>query len=121
MAETQTFSNIRVWGDGSDLSGSLRIEESGVTWRSSNGSSKPVEVTKQDLEGLLWTRITKGCQLGLRRADGSRVTFQGFREADLDAMRTSATLLGQVFDDISGIDIDWVWVCCLQYHTITAL
>lgn len=119
MAETQSFTSIRLAGDGSDLAGSLRIDESGVTWRSSSGSSKPVEVTKQDLEGLLWTRITKGCQLGLRKADGSRVTFQGFREADLEAMRAAAALLGQVLECItrrSGVGL----AACLHWNSIAA-
>lgn len=39
-----------------------------------------VEVSKADIAGLWWTRISRGYQLGLRLKAGSNVKFNGFRE-----------------------------------------
>lgn len=33
-----------------------------------------------DIVGLYWTKVSRGCQLGIRRAEGATVNFLGFRE-----------------------------------------
>ena len=35
---------------------------------------------RADIEGLTWSRVQRGCILGVRRKQGSTLTFIGFRE-----------------------------------------
>ncbi|GMH43683.1 hypothetical protein BSKO_11605 [Bryopsis sp. KO-2023] len=114
MADSQ-FHNIRIGGPSFESSGYLRFSEKGVSWRNSIGGKKSLEIKKDDVAGFVWTRITKGCQLGVRQNNGERINFLGFRDADLDTIRASTSALGQALDERKmsltgrnwgGLDID---------------
>lgn len=44
-----------------------------------------------DIEGLLWTRVSRGCTLGIQRKDGQLLSFGGFRDKDLEQVQALST------------------------------
>ncbi len=59
--------------------GQLRINPVGFYWRKIGGG-KEVEVPKNEISSLSWTRVPKGYQLGVKLKAGQDVKFNGFRE-----------------------------------------
>lgn len=60
-----------------------------------------------DIDGLLWTRVSRGCTLGIKRKDGQLLSFGGFRDKDLEqvqAISKSAldTSLSEEVINVSG-------------------
>lgn len=92
----QSFENIRLGGPSSESVGYLRVDDGGFTWRSTRDSKKPLSIKTENLAGFIWTRTTRGFQLSVRQLDGSRVSFQGFREREVESFRAVASKLGQV-------------------------
>lgn len=80
------FSQIYLGSRGGVSQGQLKITNQGFTWRRSGGGNKTVEVRANDIESLHWTRVHKGCQLGIRRREGTTVNFLGFREKDYEQL-----------------------------------
>ena len=33
-----------------------------------------------DIDRIIWTKVSRGCQLGVKRKDGSTTNFIGFRD-----------------------------------------
>eukprot|EP00198_Chlamydomonas_reinhardtii_P000242 XP_001689577.1 high mobility group protein [Chlamydomonas reinhardtii] len=87
MAEgVQAFGEIWLGGRGGVASGVLKLAPTGLTWRRKQGS-KLVEVKKDEIEALSWTKVPRGCQLSVRRKGGPTVNFLGFRDKDLDTLQ----------------------------------
>jgi hypothetical protein len=64
---------------GPQTSGVLRLTPAGLVWRRKQGS-KTVEVKKEEVDGLSWTKVPRGCQLSVRRRQDASVNFLGFRD-----------------------------------------
>ncbi|KAF8070915.1 TPS5 [Scenedesmus sp. PABB004] len=84
---THQFGNISLGSRGGVSSGLLKVSSHGFSWRRQQGG-KNVDVKKEDITGLVWTRLgaVRGCQLGVRRGEGPTVNFLGFKEKDHDAL-----------------------------------
>jgi structure-specific recognition protein 1 len=39
-----------------------------------------MEVKKEEVDGLSWTKVPRGCQLSVRRRQDASVNFLGFRD-----------------------------------------
>ncbi|GFR39904.1 hypothetical protein Agub_g409 [Astrephomene gubernaculifera] len=90
MAEgVQAFGEIWLGSRGGVASGQLRLTPAGFTWRRKQGS-KVVEVKKEEIDGLSWTKVPRGCQLSVRRKGATSFNFLGFRDKDLDALQNYA-------------------------------
>lgn len=84
-----------------------------VRTRSRRRCSAP---TTTDIDSLLWTRVSRGCTLSIKRKDGQLVSFGGFRDKDLEqvqALSTSAldAQLSEEVVNVSGrswgkVDVD---------------
>lgn len=90
MADGHQFNNILLGGRGGTNPGQLRIHSGGIVWRK-QGGGKVVEVGKQEISGLSWTRIPKGYQLGVKLKAGLNVKFNGFREQDVNNLSNFMT------------------------------
>ncbi|GAX76261.1 hypothetical protein CEUSTIGMA_g3705.t1 [Chlamydomonas eustigma] len=66
--------------------GPLKLAASGFTWKSGVGG-KNVEIKRDDLDGIAWTKGSKSCQLGIKSKSGHATNFLGFRDKDLDAIK----------------------------------
>ncbi|GAB4821853.1 hypothetical protein N2152v2_008899 [Parachlorella kessleri] len=87
MAEgTQQFSNISLGTRGGTNQGSLRITPQGLLWKRAGGG-RAVEVPTEEIEGLTWSKLARGCMLGVKRNEGPALSFMGFRDKDLDALK----------------------------------
>ena len=40
-----------------------------------------------DIQGLTWSKLSRGCMLGVRRGEGPALCFMGFRDKDLEPLR----------------------------------
>ncbi|GIL44113.1 hypothetical protein Vafri_1648 [Volvox africanus] len=90
MAEgIQAFGEIWLGSRGGVSSGQLRLMPSGFVWRRKQGG-KNVEVKKEEIEGLSWTKVPRGCQLSVRRRGATTLNFLGFRDKDLDSLQQYA-------------------------------
>jgi hypothetical protein len=79
IAAPHQFGNILLGGRGGTNPGQLRINPVGFYWRKIGGG-KEVEVPKNEISSLSWTRVPKGYQLGVKLKAGQDVKFNGFRE-----------------------------------------
>ncbi|GLC39441.1 hypothetical protein PLESTB_001348900 [Pleodorina starrii] len=87
MAEgVQAFGEIWLGSRGGVSSGQLKLTPSGFVWRRKQGS-KVVEVKKEEIEGLSWTKVPRGCQLSVRRKGATTLNFLGFRDKDLESLQ----------------------------------
>ncbi|KAG2487533.1 hypothetical protein HYH03_013813 [Edaphochlamys debaryana] len=90
MAEgAQAFGDIWLGSRGGVASGQLKLTPAGFTWRRKQGS-KLIEVKKDEIDSLSWTKVPRGCQLSVVRKGGTTVNFLGFRDKDLDSLQQYA-------------------------------
>ncbi|WIA31627.1 hypothetical protein OEZ86_002510 [Tetradesmus obliquus] len=86
----QTYPSISLGSRGAVTTGTLKVGPAGFVWRRAgeHGQGRVVDVRKEDISGLVWTRLgqPRGCLLGVRRADGPTINFLGFKDKDLDAL-----------------------------------
>ncbi|KAI8462425.1 MAG: structure-specific recognition protein-domain-containing protein [Monoraphidium minutum] len=86
VVQQHQFGNISLSSRGGAHAGLLRVTPNGLVWRSQAGG-KTVDVKKDDVTGLLWTKIGgRGCQLGVTRKEGATVNFVGFRDKDFEGL-----------------------------------
>ncbi|KAG1680758.1 hypothetical protein FOA52_008091 [Chlamydomonas sp. UWO 241] len=91
MADTTVqFGHISIASREGGNQGPLKVSPTGMAWRSSAGG-KVVEIKKDNMEALYWTKTSRACQLGVRTKDGPTTNFLGFREKDLESLREIAT------------------------------
>ena len=83
------FNSVFLGSSGGSSQGHLRIHSDGFSWRSP-GAGKSLDISREDVRGLVWTRIPRGYQLGIKRNGGTTVNLQGFREMDGDTLRDVA-------------------------------
>ncbi|KXZ45334.1 hypothetical protein GPECTOR_56g431 [Gonium pectorale] len=62
----------------------------GEIWLGGRGGSKVVEVKKDEIDSLDWTKVPRGCQLSVRRKGSTTINFLGFRDKDLDTLQQYA-------------------------------
>ncbi|CAM6011725.1 unnamed protein product [Sphagnum compactum] len=91
LAAPHQFGNILLGGRGGTNPGQLRINPVGFYWRKIGGG-KEVEVPKNEISSLSWTRVPKGYQLGVKLKAGQDVKFNGFREQDMTSLSTYITV-----------------------------
>ncbi|CAK9199079.1 unnamed protein product [Sphagnum troendelagicum] len=91
IAAPHQFGNILLGGRGGTNPGQLRINPVGFYWRKIGGG-KEVEVPKNEISSLSWTRVPKGYQLGVKLKAGQDVKFNGFREQDMTSLSTYITV-----------------------------
>lgn len=97
---TVQFGNIFIASRAGVNQGPLKVSGGGMTWRSANGG-KTIEIKKDDMEGLYWTKNSRVCQLGVRVKDGPTTNFLGFRDKDLEGLREIAkNQLGKEIKDL---------------------
>mmetsp|Transcript_4974 Transcript_4974/g.10722 ORF Transcript_4974/g.10722 Transcript_4974/m.10722 type:complete len:694 (-) Transcript_4974:634-2715(-) len=80
------YGQIYIGSRGGVNQGVLKISNAGFMWKRMNGG-KTLEIKKDDLTGLIWTKNSRGCQLGVHTKEGPTTNFLGFREKDLEALR----------------------------------
>lgn len=70
-----------------------------------------------DIDSLYWTRVTRGCQLGVRVKDGITVNFIGFREkvGVHDCVRCVSALSDNHSQPSSVQDYDAISAFCQQH------
>jgi structure-specific recognition protein 1 len=83
----QLFGNILLGSRGGGAQGSLKISPSGLVWKRSGGG-RTVEVPADDITGLSWSKVSRGSMLSVKRGDGPALTFLGFRDKDVEALRS---------------------------------
>lgn len=90
------YGNIALGSRGGVTTGSLKLTAGGFSWRRAQGG-KVVDVKKDEITELVWTRLgSRGCQLGIRRAEGPTVNFLGFKDKDKDPVSSfCSSTLGQ--------------------------
>lgn len=82
MADGHQFNNILLVGRGGTNPGQLRIHSGGIVWRR-QGGGKVVDVAKNEVKSLSWTRVPRGYQLGVKLKAGLNIKLAGFREQDV--------------------------------------
>uniref|UniRef100_A0A7S0WQ82 FACT complex subunit SSRP1 n=1 Tax=Chlamydomonas leiostraca TaxID=1034604 RepID=A0A7S0WQ82_9CHLO len=87
VAAVHSFGSIFLGQRGGVSQGALRINGSGFAWKRNSGG-KAIEIKKDDIENLYWTKATRGCQLGVQVRDGITMNFIGFREKDHEPLNT---------------------------------
>lgn len=40
-----------------------------------------------DIQGLTWSKLARGCMLGVKRGEGPALCFMGFRDKDLEGLK----------------------------------
>ncbi len=55
---------------------------SGTPWQAT-----PQRLVRAEIQGLTWSKLARGCMLGVMRSEGPRLCFMGFRDKDLDALK----------------------------------
>ncbi|MEW5299939.1 MAG: hypothetical protein WDW36_002908 [Sanguina aurantia] len=84
MAEAvQQYGQISLGSRDGVSQGQVKITGNGIFWK---GSNKTVEIKKDEIESLIWTKLPRGCQLGVRRQDNSTINLNGFKEKDLESV-----------------------------------
>lgn len=63
-------------------SGQIKIYSGGILWKK-QGGGKAVEVDKTDIAGIVWMKVPRTNQLGVRSKDGLYYKFTGFRDSVL--------------------------------------
>ncbi|EFA86245.1 structure-specific recognition protein 1 [Heterostelium album PN500] len=80
------FNHISLGGRIGGTRGVLKINVSGLAWKSEAGRSETV--TSEDIQNASWIRVTpKLYQLNLAVKGGTQVKFDGFREQDYDFLK----------------------------------
>lgn len=105
----QQFGGISLGGRGGASQGNLKITENGVLWKKAGGG-KTVEIPARDVIGLVWTKLHKGCLLGVKRRDGPTVQFIGFQNKDMEALQelsSSALDTGFATEELSTSGRAW--------------
>ncbi|KAL3141436.1 hypothetical protein ABBQ32_005004 [Trebouxia sp. C0010 RCD-2024] len=89
MAEgVQQFGNIFLGSRGGTSQGQLKITTAGLYWKKTGGGAgKTVEVPLKDIDKFIWTKVARGCQLGVKGRSGATTNFTGFRDQDLEQLR----------------------------------
>ncbi|CAN6456058.1 unnamed protein product [Victoria cruziana] len=85
MTDGHLFNNILLGGRGGANPGQLRVHSGGIIWRK-QGGGKAVEVDKSDIVGLMWMKVPRAYQLGVRIKAGLVYKFTGFREQDVNSL-----------------------------------
>lgn len=83
---THQYNQIFLGSRGGVAQGQLKLNSTGFVWKRVGGG-KTVEVKRDEIDGLYWTKVTRGCQLGVRRKEGHTINFLGFREKDFEAIQ----------------------------------
>eukprot|EP00891_Asterochloris_glomerata_P007691 jgi/Astpho2/7691/Aster-02572 len=79
--EVQQFGSISLGSRSGTLQGQLRVAASGFLWKKTGGGGgKTVDIKAGDIDRIIWTKVSRGCQLGVKRKDGSTTNFIGFRD-----------------------------------------
>lgn len=85
---THQFGNIALGGRSGTSQGQLKITAAGFFWKKTGaGAGKTVELPIKDIEKFIWTKVARGCQLGVKGNSGATTNFTGFRDQDLDQIR----------------------------------
>ncbi|KAF5832780.1 FACT complex subunit SSRP1-A [Dunaliella salina] len=82
-----SYGQIFLGTRGAVSQGQLKVSSNGLLWKRTGGSGKVVEIKKADIASIFWTRVTRGCQLGVRVKEGATHNFVGFRERDLEQLQ----------------------------------
>lgn len=90
MADGHQFNNILLVGRGGTNPGHLRIHSGGIVWKR-QGGGKVVDVAKNEVKSLSWTRVPRGYQLGIKLKAGLNIKLAGFREQDVGNLTTFMT------------------------------
>uniref|UniRef100_A0A1J3JK75 FACT complex subunit SSRP1 n=1 Tax=Noccaea caerulescens TaxID=107243 RepID=A0A1J3JK75_NOCCA len=85
MTEGHTFNNISLSGRGGTNPGLLKINSGGIQWKK-QGGGKAVEVEKSDIVDLIWMKVPRTNQLGVKTKDGLYYKFIGFRDQDVASL-----------------------------------
>lgn len=80
------YGQIFLGSRGGVTQGQLKVNSAGFAWKRLGGG-KTIEVKRDEIDGLYWTKVSRGCQLGVRRKEGHTVNFLGFRDKDLEALQ----------------------------------
>lgn len=84
----QQFGNISLGSRSGTSQGQLKITSSGFYWKKTGaGAGKTVELPIKDIEKFVWTKVARGCQLGIKGKSGATTNFTGFRDQDLEQLR----------------------------------
>jgi len=84
----QQFGNISLGSRSGTSQGQLKLTPAGFSWKKTGGGAgKTVELPLKDIENFIWTKVSRGCQLGVKRKSGATVNFTGFRDQDLEQLR----------------------------------
>lgn len=67
------------------MTGIFKVGPAGVGWRGKNGQT--TKIVASDVSGAVWTRIGLPFQLKLEAKNGTSYKFDGFREADVEALK----------------------------------
>lgn len=99
MADGHQFNNILLVGRGGTNPGQLRIHSGGIVWKR-QGGGKVVDVAKNEVKSLSWTRVPRGYQLGVKLKAGLNIKLAGFREQDVSNLTNFMTnTIGLTPDD----------------------
>ncbi|XP_044468875.1 FACT complex subunit SSRP1-like [Mangifera indica] len=85
MTDGHLFNNISLGGRGGTNPGQLKVYSGGLAWKK-QGGGKAVELDKADISGVIWMKVPRTNQLGVRSKDGLYYKFTGFRDQDVASL-----------------------------------
>jgi structure-specific recognition protein 1 len=83
-ASVLTYANISLGGKDGGLMGVMKMNKSGIAWKSKGG--KTVSVYGAEITGAEWFRTGRNYQLKLKLQAGTSTKFDGFKEQDFTAL-----------------------------------
>ncbi|EIE21134.1 SSrecog-domain-containing protein [Coccomyxa subellipsoidea C-169] len=101
MAEStgsHQYGNIILAHRSGTSTGNLKVSSSGLTWKKA-GAGKTVEIQQGDIEGFVWSKTSRGCQLAVKKSSGPMVQFLGFIDKDLTALRGVASVMNKEIEE----------------------
>ena len=81
------FGSICLASTGSAPQGTFKLETKGFTWRK-QGGGKTIQVSSTEIRDAFWSRSGREFILTVKKNDGSQISFVGFRERDLEELRS---------------------------------
>lgn len=70
-------------------SGKLRLAETGLGWKASEGNSDPFTVAMSELRSANWFKASRGYELKLLQRNGNLLRLDNFREEDFDKVASA--------------------------------
>ncbi|KAK9813590.1 hypothetical protein WJX73_008969 [Symbiochloris irregularis] len=86
------FSNVALGTRSGTSEGQLWLSHKGLFWKKLGGG-RTIEVPKQELTGLAWSKAPHGGQVAISRSSAPLLQFQNFRDKDADKLEQACKSL----------------------------